>query len=87
MGTPRSRRAVLVLVAVVSAGFAGACGGGGGAQTPAAPAVTVAPAPGAAIDPSSNNVITGPINQARTVAGQASAHEQQLDQQTGTGQP
>jgi hypothetical protein len=76
-----------VLAAVLITGAAGACGGGGGggsgtAQTPAAPA-----APAAAIDPSSNNVITGPINRARTVAEQQDGQTRQLDQQSGGGQP
>ncbi len=63
--------------------LAGGCGGGGGDD----PAVKAPPppAPGANVDPSSNNVITGPINQAKKVAGQQEQRDRELDQTTATG--
>lgn len=82
MSTQRSRRcrvARVLAVALVGAASLGACGGGGSGtgRTPAAPA--------ASIDPSSDNVITGPVNRARAAADAQEAHDRQVEQ-TGDGQ-
>jgi hypothetical protein len=80
---PRRRRAAPALAAALGAALLGACGGSGGG--PGAGATPAAPA--AAIDRSSGNVITGPVNRARTVAGDQEAHDRALEEQSGGGQP
>lgn len=78
------KRSMLAATAVAVLLAAAGCGGGGSdspaVKTPAAPA-----APGASVDPNSNNVITGPINQAKKVAGQQEQHDQQLQSSGGNG--
>mgnify|MGYP005815187779 CR=1 FL=1 len=75
------KRAVAAGTAVAALLLAGACGSGGGDD----PAVRAPAAPGASVEPSSNNVITGPINQAKRVAGQQEQHDQQLERTATTG--
>jgi hypothetical protein len=70
----------LAAAGLVAALFAlGACGGGAkpnGASSPASSA------PGANVDPNANGTFTGPINQAKRVAGQQSQQSAQENQQT-----
>ncbi|HET7488971.1 MAG TPA: hypothetical protein VFJ85_13660 [Acidimicrobiales bacterium] len=73
MTIARRRLGALALAAAFSALLA-ACGGGGGSSAPAAP-------PGANVDPNSGNVITGPINKAKDVAGEQESHDQSEEQQ------
>ena len=85
----RRRRTAAAAAAVAT--LLGGCGGGGGGgatEAPAAPAAaTEAPAaPAAAVDPSSDNVITGPVNQAREAAEAQEAHDRAIDGAVG-GQP
>ena len=56
----------------------GACGGGAGADDPAAGGE-----PAAAVDPSSDNAVTGPINRAKAVASAQEEHDRQVDQAGG----
>jgi hypothetical protein len=63
---------------VAGVGWLGACGGGGGTDAPAAPA--------AAVDPSSDNVVTGPVNRAKEAAEAQEAHDRAIEQ-LGDGQP
>ncbi|HEX2701674.1 MAG TPA: hypothetical protein VHM89_15845 [Acidimicrobiales bacterium] len=73
------RRPIVALAAVACASWLGACGGGGASGgSPAAPA--------AAIDPSSDNAVTGPVNRARAAADAQEAHDRQIDQAV-DGQP
>lgn len=74
------RRFAVVVVGAFGAGLVGACGGGGAgpADAPAAPA--------AAIDPSSDGSVTGPVNRARAVAEAQEERDAQLEQ-PGDGQP
>lgn len=63
---------------------AGACAatGGGGASTPPS---TTQPAPGANVDPNSNNFITGPVNKAKSTVQQQNQQLNQEQQQSGGG--
>ncbi|MGI8684068.1 MAG: hypothetical protein ACR2MO_03030 [Acidimicrobiales bacterium] len=73
----RRHRSLLAVGALACAGWLGACGGEA-AEQPAAPA--------AAVDPSSDNVVTGPVNQARETAEAQEAHDRRLEQ-AANGQP
>ena len=66
--------------AVMCGGLAG-CASSGGA--PASGPATTSPAPAASVNPSSNGLITGPINQARSTAN--SLDRQQAGEQSQTG--
>lgn len=66
--------------ALVAAGTLSACGGGTTRQPTSGE-------PAAAIDPSSNNSITGPINKARAVSDDAEARDRRIEQMGGGGQP
>jgi hypothetical protein len=68
MTNGRVRRTVGI--GVVALALLGACGGGGGS----APAT-----PGANVDPTSNNGITGPINKAKQVGQQSEARDKQME--------
>ncbi len=84
MGTALIRRGrAVVVAALAAAALLSACGGGGGGatQTPAAPAE-----PAAAVDPSSDNVITGPVNKAKETAEAQEAHDRAIEGTIG-GQP
>jgi hypothetical protein len=59
----------------------GACGGG---AKPSGASPPPSSAPGANIDPNANGTFTGPINQAKRVAGQQTQHDAQENQQTST---
>jgi len=73
-----TRRTVLALLATAAV-VLGACGGsGGGRAAPPAP-------PAARIDPNANGTFTGPVNHARSVAGQQDQQQRQLDSHTGNG--
>lgn len=59
-------------VLVLAAGLAvGGCGGSDDSQPPASP--------GANVDPTSDNVITDPINRAKRTAEQQEERDQQID--------
>jgi len=70
-----------VLTALAGAAALSACGG----SSPPPPAAPAAPA--AAVDPSSDNAVTGPINRARQAADAQEAHDRAVDQASGGGQP
>ena len=72
--------AATVLTALVGAAALSSCGG----SSPAAPSAPAAPA--AAVDPSSDNAVTGPINKAREAADAQEAHDRALER-AADGQP
>ncbi len=77
-------RRLVLLAAVAAVGTAlGACGSTGGGASPSPS--TTQQAPGANVDPNSNNVITGPVNKAKSTVDQQNQQLYQEQQQTGGG--
>ena len=71
------RRLASVVAGALLAASLSACGGAG-ADDPAAGGE-----PAAAVDPSSDNAVTGPINRAKAVASAQEEHDRQVDQAGG----